>query len=167
MPFQKAHLAITTLAASVVAAFAGDITPATYFQSKIGEQLTVPLPDGSAITLNTDSKLHMWGAESHLRVELLRGEALFNMKSNPGRHLTVYAYDLELVDQGTSFDVRLITERTVRVTVQEGHVQLVARGGQASVTLHENQQATFDDASTVATLRTRNISADAIQHQLA
>jgi transmembrane sensor len=167
MPVQKAHLAIATLGASMVAAFAGDVTPATSFESHIGEQRTVPLPDGSTITLNTDSEFRMWGTESRLRVDLLKGEALFNMKTNPKRQLTVYAYDLELLDQGTIFDVRLVTDRTVRVIVQEGHVQVLANGLHARVALHENQQATLDDASPVATLRTRNISADAIQHQLA
>lgn len=166
MPFRKVHLAAATLTASVVAAFASDVTPATYFQSRIGEQRTVPLPDGSTITLNTDSQLRVWGTESHLRADLLRGEALFDMKANPKRHLTVYAYDLELIDQGTIFDVRLVTDRTVSVIVQDGMVRVIASGGEARITLRENQQTTLDNASTGATLRTRNISSHTIQHQL-
>jgi transmembrane sensor len=164
MTFQKALLAALSL--SLVSFFAGDATPAGYFESHIGEQRTVPLPDGSTITLNTDSGIRIWGTEAHLHVNVLRGEALFDMKPNPKRHLTVSAYDIELVDQGTLFDVRLVTDRTVRVTVQEGRVQLTANGGGARISLQANQQTTVDYAPTVATLRTRNVPPSAIQHQL-
>jgi transmembrane sensor len=164
MTFQKVLPA--TAALGFIAAFAGDVTPAGYFKSPIGEQRTVPLPDGSTITLNTGSDIRIWGTEAHLHVDMLRGEALFDMKPNPKRHLTVSAYDIELVDQGTLFDVRLVTDRTVRVTVQEGLVQLTANGGGAKISLHANQQTTVDYTPTLATLRTHNVSPNAIQHQI-
>jgi transmembrane sensor len=158
-------LLTAALSLSFVAVFAGDVTPMVQFESAIGEQRAVPLSDGSAITLNTDSHIRIWGIEAQLHVELLKGEALFDMKPNPSRQLLVSAYDVELVDQGTIFDVRLINDRTVRVTVQEGRVQLSANGG-AKISLQANQQTTVIYAPTIATLRTRNISTNAIQHQL-
>ena len=155
-----------TAALGFIAVFAGDVTPTGHVESPIGEQRTVPLPDGSTITLNTDSGIRIWGTEANLHVDMFRGEALFDMKPNPKRHLTVSAYDIELVDQGTIFDVRLVTDRTVRVTVQEGRVQLTTNGGRARISLQANQQTTVDYTPTVATLRTRNVSPDTIQHQL-
>jgi transmembrane sensor len=164
MTFQKVLPAAAALSLSLAAVFAGDATSAGYFESPIGQQRTVPLPDGSTITLNTNSSIRVWGTQTLLHVDLLKGEALFDMKPNPDRHLTVSASDIELVDQGTIFDVRLVTNGTARVTVQEGSVQLSANGG-AKVSLRANQQMTVNYAPTVATLRTRNISPESIQHQ--
>jgi transmembrane sensor len=163
MPVQNVLPAAAAL--SFVAVFVGDVTPAGYFESPIGEQRPVSLPDGSTITLNTDSSIRIWGTEPSLHVDLLKGEALFDLKPNPKRHLTVSAYDIDLVDQGTLFDVRLIAGRTVRVTVQEGRVQLTANG-RTRISLQANQQTTVDYAPTLATLHTRNLSPDTIQHQL-
>jgi ferric-dicitrate binding protein FerR (iron transport regulator) len=64
------------------------------------------------------------------------------------------------------FDVRLIANRTVRVTVQEGRVQLTTTGSGARISLQANQQTTVDYTPTVATLRTRKVSPDSIQRQL-
>ena len=142
MPLQKVLPA--TAALGFIAFFAGDVTPTGHFESPIGGQRTVSLPDGSTITLNTDSSIRIWGTEANLHVDMFRGEALFDMKPNPKRHLTVSAYDIELVDQGTIFDVRLVTDRTVRVTVQEGRVQLTANG-RTRISLQANQQTTAAD----------------------
>ena len=82
------------------------------------------------MTLNTDSRIRMWGAETNLQVDLLEGEALFDRKPNSKRSLTVCANPIELTDLGA------IDDRRRRSHDRDGtHPKHLARGNPTPVLL--------------------------------
>ena len=57
----------------------------------VGENRTVPLPDGSRITVGGYSRVEVSFSDSERRVELARGEALFKVAKDPTRPFVVHA----------------------------------------------------------------------------
>jgi transmembrane sensor len=92
-----------------------------------GEIRLVPLADGSAVTLNTESKLAIEYTKGERDVELLAGEALFNVAKDHTRPFIVHAGNTRVRAVGTSFSVRKISDDDVKVLVREGVVE-VTRG---------------------------------------
>jgi transmembrane sensor len=91
------------------------------YVTRRGEKLDVTLPDGSAITLNTETDLDVVFDGRRRTVEVLRGQAFFNVAKDPSRPFVVVAGGRQIVAVGTAFDVRLDQGR-VEVQLVEGHV---------------------------------------------
>lgn len=92
-----------------------------------GERATLRLSDGTKIKLNASSKLRFpqTFTDRNRRVVHLRGEAYFNVRSDPERPFTVQAKDVSVDVHGTAFNVRARSEREeVQVAVEEGGVSL-------------------------------------------
>jgi transmembrane sensor len=90
----------------------------------IGEQATVTLPDGSLAYLNSDSAIALRYQPGLRQVSLLRGEAFFDVKSNPAATFRVTAASGTTDAIGTAFAVRRVDDE-VTVTVIEGAVRVV------------------------------------------
>jgi len=91
-----------------------------------GEHRTVRLADGSSVALNGNSRLWIAGTDAR-EAELLRGEALFNIRHNPQRPFVVRLGDDRIQDVGTRFNV--IRDRQIlKVEVAEGAISY-RRGG--------------------------------------
>ncbi len=124
------------IAAGLVAGV-GALTVSSYasraYASQRGEVRLIPLDDGSAITLNTDSKIRV----RRRAVELLRGEALFEVASSE-RPFVVSADALSVVATNAAFVVKAITGEPVSVVVREGQVSVTDRRGR--LRLGANQQ---------------------------
>jgi transmembrane sensor len=104
-------------------------------QTGTGERATVPLDDGSVVTLNTNSRLRVVFTEARRDVTLLAGQALFQVVKNRQRPFVVTAGDRQVIAVGTEFEVKLET-RGVRVSLIEGIVdvrRIVPRGARVSV----------------------------------
>jgi transmembrane sensor len=157
-----AALALTMLSGSQ---FVGDAAKIVYVETRVGELHSLTLRDQSTITLNTDSRIKMRTDGTLLHVEVLRGEVLFAMHPNATRHLVVAAGGLEIVDTATVFDVRLIGDGRVRVTVEEGEVQL-SNGRLHRMPLMHNQQAIGAERVGPVELR-KGLPSAAIERQLA
>ncbi len=158
-------------AAGITAGFAvlifRDAPEIESYATHLGGQRQVRLEDGSIITLNTDSSLNIQRDGPALSVQILRGEAYFNMVPNPHRRMIVSAGDQFTVrDIGTIFDVRLSDQGGGQVTVQKGQVQLSVPQV-TGVQLHQNQQATVDSDSSHVKVYTRNLSPKEIERHLA
>lgn len=95
-----------------------------YF-TRIGEQKTIQLDDGSGVTLNTGSQLSVEYSRSARRVLLERGEAFFEVAQDPGRPFTVDLGTHAVTALSTAFNVRRDPER-YQVAVLEGAVALHA-----------------------------------------
>lgn len=93
--------------------------------TQIGKLRSIPLADesGSTILLNSDSALRIWTEGLNYHVDLLKGEALFDMR-HPRKHLVVTVRNITVVDTGTLFAVQIGDDGALRVTVEEGAVQL-------------------------------------------
>jgi transmembrane sensor len=87
----------------------------------------VVLREGSTVTLNTMTELRSELTAALRRVDLLRGEALFDVAKEPGRPFIVYAGDFSVRAVGTSFTVRRIGPDAIKVVVTEGIVEVSRR----------------------------------------
>jgi transmembrane sensor len=96
------------------------------YQTKVGGQEIVTLPDGSKLTLNTDSRIATEFTETERRVKLLRGEAFFEVAHDASRPFSVYAGNGVVRAVGTAFSVRLNKANKLDVMVSEGRVALSA-----------------------------------------
>ena len=114
-------LAATLVAAILITMLLGRADPLT---TRLGEVRLVPLPDGSAIVLNTASRVRTDFTASQRSVELVSGEALFNVAKDSSRPFIVTAGDTRVRAVGTSFSVRRMPDDSVRVLVREGVVQI-------------------------------------------
>lgn len=97
--------------------------PQTPFRTAIGEQLTVRLPDGSLMELNSNSVARVDYSSHRRLIHLDRGEAFFKVDHDAGRPFRVAAREGWIQDVGTQFDVYL-RPASVRVTVSEGTVRV-------------------------------------------
>ena len=98
------------------------------FQTAVGEQKTITLPDGSRIALNTNSQLVVdySGAERHINLQ--RGEALFEVAKDKSRPFVVQAGNERVRAVGTKFVVRK-ESKNFSVVLLEGKVTLSASSG--------------------------------------
>ncbi|WP_411818658.1 FecR family protein [Hyphococcus sp. DH-69] len=101
-------------------------TQSEYFQTALGRQQTVQLIDGSTVTINTDSEINVQITRDARNVYLLKGEAHFDVASNPKRQFSVYAGDGIVRAIGTAFSVQ-VHDDDVEVFVSEGRVELIAK----------------------------------------
>lgn len=87
------------------------------------------LPDGSVVTLNSNSKLlfpeHF---ENDVREVTITGEAFFDVKPNPEKPFIINAGNAQVKVLGTAFNVCAYPEtETVEVVVQTGKVQVTCK----------------------------------------
>jgi transmembrane sensor len=96
----------------------------TRFQTAIGEQAAVAMPDGSSFDLNTDSRIWVDYSQRRRVIRLERGEAFFKVAHDTQRPFWVRAGDYWVRAVGTAFNVYL-KPTGVEVTVSEGTVNVV------------------------------------------
>ncbi len=103
------------------------------FETSVGERSTITLADGSIVSINTNSLVEVSFSAAERRVDLLRGQAYFEVEEDVNRPFVVQAGDRRVVALGTAFDVRFDREDLVEVTLVEGRVKVdkVSRGRDA------------------------------------
>ncbi len=82
------------------------VQPAKIYQTDVGQRSTAHLDDGSAVELNTDTTLRVRFSRGARRLELLKGQAFFDVAHDAGRPFLVEAGPMEVRAIGTRFDVR-------------------------------------------------------------
>jgi transmembrane sensor len=92
------------------------------YHTATGEQRQINLADGSRLLLNTDSAVTVDVAGKVRRVQLLRGEAYFEVAHAPQRPFWVVADDVRARVTGTEFSVGR-NKDNVTITVAEGRVE--------------------------------------------
>lgn len=120
-----------------------------------GETKVVALQDGSVVTLNTASEIQVSYSDTVRAVELVHGEALFDVAKNKVRPFVVTAGDTSVRVVGTSFSVRRIDTAPIQVLVREGTVEVFKPAQDAKpVRISANSMAVAqaDDASTIAAM---------------
>lgn len=91
------------------------------YATRLGEQQVATLQDGSRIALNTDTQLDVRFDAARRRIELDKGEAMFEVAHDPERPFVVVAGDTRITAIGTVFTVRR-TRDDVVVTLIKGKV---------------------------------------------
>lgn len=93
------------------------------WQTAIGQRQEVQLPDGSTATLAGDSELRVSMDRRVRNLDLVRGEAFFDVAKDHARPFIVHARGYRVVAVGTRFDVSRDNDG-LRVVVTRGVVRL-------------------------------------------
>lgn len=97
------------------------------------------LPDGSVVTLNSNSKLVFPKKfKGDTREVTIEGEAFFDVKSNPEKPFIINAGNAQVKVVGTSFNVSAYPEaELVEVVVETGKVQVISKNSLAFADANE------------------------------
>jgi transmembrane sensor len=94
-------------------------------RTSVGQRTTITLPDGSIVTLDTDTAIRTIESRRERRVELARGQAFFKVAKDASRPFVVVAGDRKVTALGTAFGVRIDRNR-FQLTMVEGVVRVEA-----------------------------------------
>jgi transmembrane sensor len=94
------------------------------YTTQIGERLSITLEDGSTIELNARSKVRIRFSKVERDVELIDGQALFEVAKDKARPFSVRSGETVVRAVGTEFDVYRKKNGTT-VTVIEGRVAVL------------------------------------------
>jgi transmembrane sensor len=100
------------------------------YTTPVGGIASVPLQDGSNITLNTATEVHVTLSAEEREIDLARGEAFFEVAKDSKRPFVVKAGKKRVIAVGTQFSV-LRDGDEIRVIVSEGTVRIEDRGTQS------------------------------------
>jgi transmembrane sensor len=120
--------ALAMIAAGAAATVWWTTTAPQTYETGVGEQRSLQLADGSFVRLDTDSEIRVKLTADRRRIELVQGQALFDVAHDAARPFTVSAGDATVTALGTVFDVRL-TGATTQVVLVKGRVRVEAAGG--------------------------------------
>jgi len=131
------------------------------YATPVGGFASVPMADGSNVTLNTDSQIRIALTDAERRVELRHGEAFFEVSKDPTRPFVVRAGSKRVIAVGTKFSVRregddievIVTEGKVRVE-DEGVARSSPAGGSADVFLTPGSIARAGEAGLLVQRKT-------------
>ncbi len=99
------------------------------YATPIGGIASVPLQDGSSVTLNTASEVRVELTPHERHIRLNKGEAFFEVAKDPNRPFIVQVGTKRVIAVGTKFSVRRDGD-DVRVAVTEGKVEVTDTRGQ-------------------------------------
>jgi transmembrane sensor len=95
----------------------------TSYRTEEGQIRSVPLEDGSHVTLDTGSRIEVSVRADERRIELIRGDAYFEVAKDPARPFVVSVDRTRVVAVGTKFYVERDANGLV-VLVTEGKIRL-------------------------------------------
>ncbi len=98
--------------------------PLPEYSTMVGERSTFSLSDGTVVTLNTNSLIKVDYTEQQRMIYLIKGQALFEVMKDTFRPFIVEAKDKRVEATGTTFEVNLLNEKNVKVTLIEGEVKV-------------------------------------------
>jgi len=105
------------------------------YHTGVAEVETLRLDDGSSVRMGPGSALRVAFSSDERRIQILAGEALFDVTADATRPFRVVTRDAVTTVLGTRFDVSLLKAST-SVVVARGHVQVSSRSGVQTVDLH-------------------------------
>jgi len=123
--------------------------------TRTGQTDQVRLPDGTMVSLNSDSAIKVAYSSQRREVVLLRGEAFFDVQHNPDRPFVVIDDQFRARAVGTRYGVR---EHSISVApdvqVEEGVVEVTADTSRERVMLHAGDGAFLSDDGTFSVTKT-------------
>jgi transmembrane sensor len=142
--------AVVAASVAVVAAPRIKIFWQADYRTAAGEQKEVSLADGTRVTLNTDSALAVRYRSDLRLVELLHGEAMFDVRTNSVAPFRVSAFGGNIDAVTGGFGVRALDEEAT-VTVMSGEVRVAAPAAEdakampvtAAVTIKPDEQTQY------------------------
>lgn len=98
------------------------------YETAVGEQSTVHLPDNSVLVLNTNSLVKAVYSDKQRLLLLERGEMNIEVAHDARRPLSVMAGPKIVQAVGTAFNVQIINDTEVELIVTAGKVRVAERG---------------------------------------
>ncbi len=112
------------IAGTVILSFLFALNRSSTYTTQIGERRSITLADGSTIDLNSRSEVRISYSKAERDVELVDGQALFEVAKDKARPFIVRSGDTVMRAVGTQFDVYRKKSGTI-VTVVEGRVAVL------------------------------------------
>ena len=152
LQFIPLHLAAAAVLVVSVAVSMFIYTTPTY-QTEVGEQSTFTLADGSVLNLNTDTAVNVDFSTDERAIDLINGEAFFEVEQDPSRPFVISACQSTIVAVGTAFNV-LCADGNMTVTVSEGRIKVTGPG--INKMLYTEEQVIVGDADGLQSVRKVN-----------
>ncbi len=111
-------------------------------QTTRAQLITQTLEDGSRVTLNANTQIEVKYYRNQRHIDLLKGEAIFEVQPNPDKPFVVETDRLKVTVLGTRFAVNKLN-RLERVSVDHGKVEVASKTRAEKVILQNNQVAEF------------------------
>ncbi|MDR2058431.1 MAG: FecR domain-containing protein [Dysgonamonadaceae bacterium] len=113
----------------------------------VGQRVKITLADGSAVWLNSRSKLRIPNSfDGKYRKVYLDGEAFFNVEKNKDKPFIVETSRYDVHVSGTQFNVLNYSEMTMfETTLLEGQVEITQSGSREKVILSPNEQVVLSN----------------------
>lgn len=107
----------------------GSTPPATSvaYETAIGESAALELADSSAVQLNTDTEILVTFTPTDRVILLRRGEAHFDVESDPDRPFSVMVEERVVQVIGTEFSIQITDTKQIELIVVEGAVSVSTR----------------------------------------
>jgi transmembrane sensor len=136
----------------------------TSYRTELGQVRSVPLEDGSHVTLDTASRIEVAVGANERRIDLIHGDAYFEVAKDPMRPFVVSVDRARVVAVGTQFYVErdddglmvLVTEGKIRLERPAESPQEVAAGSAARVDASEVRVSHPTEMEVEETLGWRN-----------
>ena len=120
---------------------------AQLYETRIGQQSSISLPDGSRLTLNTDSHAVVDFSRTERKLVLERGEIHVAVAKDEARPLRVYAGARMIEALGTAFNVEMVERDAIELIVTEGVVRIAMREDRARERAATSRQESVRDRS--------------------
>lgn len=114
------------------------------FATAVGEHRQINLPDGSIVTLNTNTRAHFRFDGKSREVVLDHGEAFFTVAKDAARPFRVHAGSRVVEAVGTAFTVQHAGGQDIEVLVTEGKVNFRETATLPAVTAAAQSRTTQD-----------------------
>ena len=149
------YLTLATAATIVLTAALGTAyhfwPSGTSYSTTVGGLASVPMSDGSKVTLNTDSEIRVAVTQKERRVELEQGEAFFEVAKDSTRPFIVRAGNKRVIAVGTKFSVRRDAS-DIQVVVTDGKVRVETEDRKSSGSAESLAAGTIAQASDAGVL---------------
>lgn len=122
-----------------------------------GQPQSLTLADGSRVELNAETAIAIHLEEHERRIELLRGQAYFEVAADPARPFVVEAGNGTTTALGTAFDINT-SDHGTQVTVTEHAVMVASLSGEKKQRLPENNQLSYDGAGELGPVEAADIA---------
>ncbi len=126
-PALKIAMAAAVLVVAAIGVYFSSI-PGDAYSTPIGGYASIPLRDGSTVTLGTASRIRVDLTQMERHIELESGEAFFDVAKDPSRPFVVEAGSRRVVAVGTQFSVKR-SGTDIQVVVTEGKVRVEPKAG--------------------------------------
>lgn len=127
--------------------------PTQAYATATGQSRLVTLDDGTRIHLNTASSLKVSYGRRARRVEMIDGEAIFDVTHDPARPFVIAVGDREVEVVGTEFDIYK-SGSAATVTVRRGVVAVRPADGGETIRLVRGQQLIHPAGGAASIVRT-------------